>query len=130
MSWLMENRWANMAVFAGRVLIALLFLGGAMQKATNPDPVIVLLEGWQLPGMLVWPALAFNAVAGLCLVLGVLVRPMALGLAGYCALTSLFHFLPDDPWQMTIFVKNWAIAGGCLILAAHGAGRWALQPHR
>ncbi|HSF65174.1 MAG TPA: DoxX family protein, partial [Paracoccaceae bacterium] len=56
------------------------------------------------------------------------VRPVALALAGYCAVTSLFHWIPGDPWQMSIFVKNWAIAGGCLILAAHGAGRYALRP--
>jgi putative oxidoreductase len=28
---------------------------------------------------------------------------------------------------MSIFVKNWAIAGGCLVLAAHGAGRYVLN---
>lgn len=126
----MKNRWRDLAVCAGRVLIAVLFLGGAVQKWVNPAPVMQLLAGWQLPEVLVWPALVFNAVAGLCLVLGLWVRPVALGLAVYCAVTSVFHFLPEDPWQMTIFVKNWAIAGGCLILAAHGAGRWALQPGR
>lgn len=101
-----------------------------MQKYANPGVVMDLLITWHLPAVLVWPALAFNAIAGMCLVLGLWVRPVALLLAGYCAVTSLFHFLPDDPWQMTIFIKNWAIAGGCLILAAHGAGRWALQPGR
>ena len=42
---------------------------------------------------------------------------VALSLAAYCAVTSVFHFIPGDPWQMSIFVKNWAIAGGCLALA-------------
>jgi putative oxidoreductase len=55
-------------------------------------------------------------------------RPLAFLLAGYCALTSLFHYIPSDGWQMSIFVKNWAIAGGCLALAAAGSGRWALRP--
>ena len=45
------------------------------------------------------------------------VAPWALALAVYAAATSVFHLRPDDPWQMTIFVKNWAIAGGCLALA-------------
>ena len=45
-------------------------------------------------------------------------RRAALVAAGYCALTSLFHFLPQDGWQMSIFVKNWALAGGFLVLAA------------
>jgi putative oxidoreductase len=112
----------------GRILIAALFLLAALQKGSNPLPVEVLLAARGWPIWLVWPALAFNLAAGLALVLGLWVRPFALLLSGYCAVTSVFHLIPSDPWQMSIFVKNWAIAGGCLILAAHGAGRFALRP--
>ena len=111
----------------GRSLLAVLFIGGAAQKSLDPDQVVGLLTGLHLPGLLVWPALAYNAAAGLALLFGVAVRPVALSLAAYCAVTSVFHFLPDDPWQMTIFVKNWAIAGGCLALAVAGAGRIAVR---
>jgi len=65
-----------------------------------------LLAAYRWP---VWPALVFD-------------------LGAYCAVTSLFHYIPGDPWQMSIFVKNRAIAGGCLVLAAHGPGRFALSP--
>lgn len=124
----MRNHLSDLAVLAGRVLIAALFLGGAVQKGIEPGAAMGLLadRGW--PIWLVWPALGFNALAGLALIAGVQVRLVAALLAGYCAVTSLFHYLPEDPWQMTIFVKNWAIAGGCLVLAAHGSGRYALQP--
>lgn len=120
-------RLDDLLLLIGRLLLAVLFLGGAAQKAFDPDRVVGLLAGWHLPGLLVWPALAYNAAAGLALVFGVAVRPVALSLGLYCALTSAFHFLPDDPWQMTIFVKNWAIAGGCLALAVAGAGRIAVR---
>ena len=118
----------DLLALAGRVLIAALFLAGAAQKTTDPAAVEHLLadRGWAL--WLVWPALAFNLGAGLALIAGVQVRAVAVLLALYCMVTSLFHFLPDDGWQMSIFVKNWAIAGGCLILAAHGPGRFALRP--
>ena len=109
------------------MLIAALFFGGAVQKTLDPAAAQGLLadRGW--PDWLIWPALAFNAAAGLALVTGIAMEPAALALAAYCAVTSLFHFLPDDPWQMTIFVKNWAIAGGCLVLAAGGGGAWRLR---
>lgn len=119
---------ADAASLSGRILIALLFVGGAIQKSTDPGDVQTLLAGMGWPIWLIWPALAFNAVAGIALILGVGVRPFAFALAVYCGVTSIFHYLPDNPWQMTIFVKNWAIAGGCLVLAAHGAGRFALRP--
>lgn len=111
---------------AGRVLIALLFLGGAVQKVTDPAPVEGMIAGLGLPAALVWPVALFDLVAAVLLVTGPRVRVVALVLAAYCLLTSGFHWqLRADPWQVTIFVKNWAIAGGLLVLAASGPGRFA-----
>ncbi len=124
----MIDRGNAALLLVARLLLALLFLGGALQKMVDPEQVIGLLVGRGLPGALVWPALAFNALAGAALMAGVAVRPVALSLAVYCGLTSVFHLIPADPWQMTIFVKNWAIAGGCLALAVAGSGRLAVRP--
>lgn len=115
----------SLILLGARCLLAMLFLGGAVQKAMDPTGAQLLLGMYHLPVLLVWPALLFNAVAGVMLLLGLRMRPLALLLAAYCGLTSFFHLIPDDPWQMTIFVKNWAIAGGCLALAVAGAGRFA-----
>ncbi len=116
----------DIANLAGRILLAALFVAGAGQKALDPGPVMGLLAGRGWPVWLVWPALAFNAFGAAALILGVATRPVAVALAGYCMVTSIFHFIPSDDWQMTIFVKNWAIAGGFLVLADSGPGRWAL----
>lgn len=102
----------------GRILIAALFASGAVQKALAPAAAQGLLAGWGLPAWLVWPALVLNAALAAGLLWPPTLRPAALVAAGYCAVTSVFHFLPEDGWQMSIFVKNWAIAGGLLILAA------------
>jgi putative oxidoreductase len=101
----------------GRVLIAFLFAAGAVQKVVDPGAVMGLLAGFGLPGWLVWPAAAFNAGGAIALVAGVRRREMGLALAAYCGVTSVFHLIPADPWQMSIFVKNWAIAGGLVIYA-------------
>ncbi len=101
----------------GRTLLAVLFLAGAVQKALGPEQGMALLGNLGLPGWLIWPALLFNAVAGLALLLGYATRWVALALSVYCMVTSIFHFQPEDGWQMSIFVKNWAIAGGLLVLS-------------
>ncbi len=101
----------------GRWLLALLFAAGAIQKAIDPSQVVDLLTRFNLPTVLVWPAMVFNAIGALGLILGIALRPLAYALASYCIVTSLFHFIPNDPWQMSIFIKNLAIAGGLLILA-------------
>ena len=102
----------------GRWLIAVLFIAGTLQKLSDPGAVQSLLAGKALPEWLVWPALAFNAFGAVCLIAGVWLRPVALALAAYCLFTSWFHFIPGDGWQMSIFIKNLAIAGGLVVLAA------------
>jgi len=121
------QRWNNLASLVGRVLIAALFLAGAVQKATDSAPAGEMLVGWGLPFWLVWGAMVYNLAASVALILGIALRPVALSLALYCMVTSFFHLIPDDPWQMSIFVKNWAIAGGCLVLAGQGGGAWRLR---
>ena len=124
----------NAALLLARLLIGALLVGGAVQKTISPGDAGGLLTGLALPFALVWPALVYDALAGLALWLGIAVRPVAVSAAAYCALTSFFHlnvFLTTgDPWQMTIFVKNWAIAGGCLALAVAGSGAWAVRADR
>ena len=112
----------------GRMLIALLFLGGAVQKISNPAAVEQMITSIGLPADLVWPVAVFDLVAAIFLVLGPGVRVWALAMALYCLFTSYFHWqLRADPWQVTIMVKNWSIAGGLFILAAEGPGRFSLQ---
>lgn len=123
-------RWEAAAWVAGRWLIAGLFAAGAVQKAVDPAAAGALLVGRGLPEALVWPALAYNAAAALALVVGWRVAPWALSLAAYCGATSVFHLIPDDPWQMSIFVKNWAVAGGCLSLALAASLRGGRGPAR
>lgn len=119
----------KMLNLTGRVLIAALFAAGAVQKLTDPGAVEGLLAGMGLPGWLVWPAAAFNALAAVALITGRRLRVWALALAGYCLLTSVFHWLPNDPWQMSIVVKNWAIAGGLLVLASQRPGAGGGRDH-
>lgn len=123
-----KDIWPDLALLSGRLLIATLFLCGAAQKVLSPADVQALLAIQGLPTALIWPAMTFSLVAGVMLTLGLRTRPLAVLLAGYCGVTSFFHLIPDDPWQMSIFVKNWSIAGGCLALAVAGSGRFALVP--
>lgn len=114
---------ADLTELLGRVLLALLFVAGAAQKLTDPAPVVAMIRGIGLPAALIWPVALFNLLAAVGLVLGPGVRGWACVLALYCLATSWFHWqLRADPWQVTIMVKNWAIAGGLLIVAGRGPG--------
>lgn len=112
---------AEVCLLAGRFFLAALFLAGALQKAFAPEVVEQLLVAHGLSEVLIWPALMLSAFGAACLIMGVWLGPMSFGLALYAIATSAFHFVPDDPVQMSIFIKNWAIAGGLLVLGAHEA---------
>lgn len=120
----------NALALVGRLLLAALLLAGTVQKLASPDGAQALLALAALPGWLIWPAAAYTAIAGLGIALGLYTKPLALTAAAYCVVTSTFHVLMDDPWQMTIAFKNWVIAGGYLVLAAHGPGRFTLSMGR
>lgn len=110
---------ARVLMLLGRIALAMLFLAGALQKALSPTDAQALLQAAEWPRLLVWPALALNLIGALALLAGIWLAPVAATLAVYCMITSFFHLIPTDPWQMSIFVKNWAIAGGLLVLCAH-----------
>ncbi len=118
---------ADGLALAGRLLLAALMVAGTVQKVASPSEAQALLALAALPGWMIWPAAAFTTIAGIGIALGVATRPLGILAAGYCVVTSIFHILMDDPWQMTIAFKNWVIAGGYLMLAAHGPGRLAIQ---
>ena len=114
-------RVSSVVIYVGRLLLAALFVAGCVQKLVDPAAAQGLLADRGLPVFLVWPAMVFNGMAAISLIFGLWLVPMSFALALYCMATSVFHFIPDDPWQMSIFVKNWAIAGGLLVLAGHAA---------
>jgi len=83
--------------------------------------------------LLIWPAAAFEIVAGAMLVLGWKTRWAALALAGYTAIAAfVFHrywSVPADQMldQQTHFMKNVAIMGGLLFVFAHGSARFSVE---
>jgi len=65
---------------------------------------------------------------GLLILCGYHTRAAALILAGFCLATAvLFHGKFGDRNQLLHFEKDFAIAGGLLVLFAHGGGAWALD---
>lgn len=111
-----------------RLLVSLLFLGGAAQKIVDPGPVQDMIASIGLPGWVIWPVATFNLFGGVALLAGWRLAVVCPALAIYCLGTTWFHWqLRADPWQVTIIVKNISTAGGLLALAAAGPGRWRIS---
>lgn len=131
----------NILVLAGRVLLAYLFITAGYPKLLDPAGTAGMITGAGLPAATALAYLAglFELVAGLAILAGFQTKIAALALAAFCIFTSVvFHSgtiaVEGFPaaalgWLNTlngiIFVKNFALAGGFLVLAAFGAGAYS-----
>jgi len=116
------------APFVARVLIGALFVIAGLGKLGDVAGFTGFLTSGGLPAFLAWPSIIFEVALGVAMIVGYQVRIMALLGAGFSVLAGLlYHFNPADQMQMTMFLKNLAIAGGFLMLATYGAGAVALD---
>jgi putative oxidoreductase len=116
------------AAFIGRLLLAAIFLHEAWSKLNGYAGAVAYTEAFGLPGQLLPLAIAVELGCGLLVLIGFFTRSAALLLAGFCIVTAVvFHTKFADRNQLLHFEKDLAIAGGFLVLFAHGAGAWALD---
>lgn len=130
----MKASFNAMALF-GRVLLALVFLLSGIGKLRGFDGTVAYISsvGLPLPSVLAALALALEIVAGVALILGYRTRWAALALAAFTLVAAfLFHnfwSMPEQAqvMQQIMFLKNLAIAGGLLMVAAYGPGAWSVD---
>lgn len=119
------------AELAGRILLALIFIQSGLGKIGGIEGTQGYMAMMGVPGILIYPTILLEVVGGLFIVLGFQTRIAALLLAGFSLLSGyLFHFDPSNQMEMISFMKNVTIAGGFLLLVAHGAGKISIDARR
>ena len=119
---------SNLIDFTGRLLISALFLLSAYNKIFNLDGVMGWMEGFGVPGFLLYPAIALEIILPLFIIIGYKVKLSASLLAIFCILTAfIFHFDFTDQVQTTSFLKNIGLAGGFLFIVANGTKEWSVD---
>lgn len=119
------------ALLVGRILLAAIFVLAGFNKITGYAGSVAYMEAYGLPGILLPGAIAVEFLGGLAVVAGFQTRLASLAIAGFSIITALvFHNKLSDQMQMIMFMKNFAIAGGFLVLFASGAGAWSVDGRR
>jgi len=118
----------NLMDLIGRILISVLFLVSAYNKIFNIDGTINWMEGYGIPGFLLYPAIILEIILPFLIIIGYQARVSAGLLAVFCLSTAIiFHFDFTDQIQTIAFLKNIGLAGGFLFIAAHGPKNWAID---
>jgi putative oxidoreductase len=126
-----ELTMSNIIELSGRILLAVMFVLSGFNKIGGYAGTQAYMESQDVPGMLLPLVILLEIVAPVLLVIGWQTRIAALGLAAFSLLTALlFHMNFSDQTQMIMFMKNITIAGGLVLLAAHGAGALSLDHRR
>ncbi|GAB5463805.1 DoxX family protein [Hoeflea alexandrii] len=123
----------SLQLLIGRVLLSIIFilLGFGKLGAVEGTAGYMASMGIPLPGLTVWLVIALEILGGIAILLGFFTRYAAWALAAFCVASGyLGHFQPEDQMQMTSFMKNLAMAGGFLALAAAGAGSFSVDARR
>jgi len=121
------------ATAAGRVLLAVLFFMSGLAKLGASAGTIAYIgaTGLPFPGLLYTLAVAAEIGGGALLLIGFKARAAALALAAFTVVAAvIFHSQLSDQNEMIHFMKNLAIAGGLLVVAASGAGRFSLDARK
>jgi len=118
----------DLAELLGRVLLSALFFLSGVGKIAAYSGTAAYMASVGLPSSLLPPVIAIEVFGAATIIAGWQTRIVAFLLAGFSLLTAaIFHHNFSDQIQMITFLKNVSIAGGWLLLVAHGAGPLSLD---
>jgi putative oxidoreductase len=118
----------NSSLLLGRILLSAIFIWSGIGKIAGYAGTEQYIESLGVAGALLPLIILWELGGGIALLLGLFTRPIAIALALFCVITGfLVHLHPGDQMQMINFMKNLAMAGGFLFVAAQGAGDWSLD---
>ena len=112
----------------GRIFISLIFLIAGVGKIFNYEGTIGYMESFGIPGYLLIPAIIIEILFPLLVIIGYKTKLAAIILALFTiSLAIIFHTDFSNQMQLMSFLKNFAIAGGFLIIFIIGAGKYSID---
>jgi len=111
-----------------RILLSHIFILAGILKITGYAGSQGYMESVGVPGILLPLVIILELGGGLALLVGWQTRLISYTVAVFTVIAAIiFHSNLADQMQMIMFMKNFAIAGGLLLLAEHGAGAYSLD---
>ncbi|WP_066959884.1 DoxX family protein [Microbulbifer sp. Q7] len=111
-----------------RILMSVMFIVAGYSKIGAYAGTQEYMASAGVPGFLLPLVILLELGGGLAILFGFFTRWVAVAFAAFCVVSAwLFHNVPGDQMQQILFMKNITIAGGFLMLACAGAGRFSFD---
>ena len=112
----------------GRIFLSLIFLIAGIGKILNIEGTIEYMESYGLADYLLTPAIIIEILFPILVIIGYKTKLSSLILSLFAVLLAIiFHNDFSNQMQLMSFLKNFAIAGGFLIIFVKGAGKYSLD---
>lgn len=122
------NKLQDLSAPIGRIFLAAIFIMSGLGKITNYAGTQGYMDAMGVPGVMLPLVIILEVLGGIAIVIGFKARFVAFLMAGFSVVSAiLFHADFGDQTQLNMFMKNIAIAGGFLLIVAHGAGAYSLD---
>ena len=116
------------AEIIGRIFLSALFLLEGIGKIFNYEGTIDYMESFSVPGYLLAPAIIVEILFPILLIIGYKTKLSAIVLALFTILVAIiFHNDFSNHMQLIAFLKNFAIAGGFLIIFVYGPNKYSID---
>ena len=97
---------ANIFDLVGRIFISLVFLLSGYNKIFNYDNTVAWMEGFGIPGFLLWPAIVLEILLPIFIIIGYRTQISALILAAFCVATALLFHMDFANQMQTVSYAN------------------------
>jgi len=112
----------------GRIFLSAVFLIAGVNKIFNYEGTTAYMESFGVPGLLYIPAIILEILFPLLIVIGYQTKISALIMAIFSvSLAIIFHTDFSNQMQVMSFLKNFAIAGGFIIIFVNGPSLWSID---
>jgi len=118
----------NILDLLGRILISAVFFLSGVNKIQHYEDTAEWMESFDLPSLLLTPAIILEIVLPILIIIGYKVRISAALMTLFCFATAIiFHNDFNNQMQFISFFKNIGLAGGFLFLVVNGAKDFSLD---
>ncbi|MBC8944653.1 MULTISPECIES: DoxX family protein [Xenorhabdus] len=123
------KKFEDSGLLVARILMSILFIiAGYGKLGSAYAGTQEFMEAMKVPGILLPLTILLELGGGIAVLLGLLTRTTAVFTFIFCILTAiLFHSDFSDGMNQTMFLKNFAIGAGYLMLAMIGPGKFSID---